>query len=128
MRHSGNVDVIKVDNQALARPRHWDYIDYDDYHRPTLYNPLSQADDLPLLLQRRLPRGVRAAPVAGSCSMPPPLACSRSPRSATAMWRRAASRRGLDTAERLARPTAAGLHPAGAPGGVPERLGLYPRR
>jgi hypothetical protein len=42
--HSDNVDVIKVDNQALVRPRHWDYIDYDDdYHRPTLYNPLNQA-------------------------------------------------------------------------------------
>jgi len=40
---SGNVDVVKADNQALARPRHWDYIDYDDYHRPTLYNPLNQA-------------------------------------------------------------------------------------
>jgi hypothetical protein len=41
--HSGNVDVVKADNQELARPRHWDYIDYDDYHRPTLYNPLNQA-------------------------------------------------------------------------------------
>jgi hypothetical protein len=41
--HSGNVDVIKADNQALPRPRHWDYIDYDAYHRPTLYNPLNQA-------------------------------------------------------------------------------------
>jgi hypothetical protein len=41
--HSGNVDVVKADNQALAYPRHWDYIDYDDYHRPTLYNPLNQA-------------------------------------------------------------------------------------
>jgi len=42
--HSGNVDGVKADNQALARPRHWDYIDYDDdYHRPTLYNPLNQA-------------------------------------------------------------------------------------
>ncbi len=41
--HSGNVDVVKADNQTLARPRHWDYIDYDDYHRPTLYNPLNQA-------------------------------------------------------------------------------------
>ena len=41
--HSGNVDVIKVDNQTLARPRHWDYLDYDAYHRPTLYNPLNQA-------------------------------------------------------------------------------------
>jgi hypothetical protein len=41
--HGGNVDLVKVDNQALARPRHWDYIDYDDYHRPTLYNPLGQA-------------------------------------------------------------------------------------
>jgi hypothetical protein len=40
---SGNVDVVKADNQAMARPRHWDYIDYDDYHRPTLYNPLNQA-------------------------------------------------------------------------------------
>jgi hypothetical protein len=38
-----NVDVISADNQALARPRHWDYIDYDAYHRPTLYNPLNQA-------------------------------------------------------------------------------------
>jgi hypothetical protein len=37
------VDVIKADNQALPRPRHWDYIDYDSYHRPTLYNPLNQA-------------------------------------------------------------------------------------
>ncbi|MBO0864802.1 MAG: hypothetical protein J2P16_07005 [Mycobacterium sp.] len=41
--HSGNVDVVKADNQALPRPRHWDYIDYDAYHRPTLYNPLNQA-------------------------------------------------------------------------------------
>jgi hypothetical protein len=41
--HSGNVDVVKADNQALARPRHWDYIDYDVYHRPTLYNPLTEA-------------------------------------------------------------------------------------
>ncbi|MGH3634357.1 MAG: hypothetical protein ACRDTS_09720, partial [Mycobacterium sp.] len=41
--HNGNVDVIKADNQALPRPRHWDYIDYDAYHRPTLYNPLNQA-------------------------------------------------------------------------------------
>lgn len=41
--HSGNVDVVDVDNQALTRPRHWDYIEYDDYHRPSLYNPLNQA-------------------------------------------------------------------------------------
>jgi hypothetical protein len=41
--HRGNVDVVKADNQALARPRHWDYLDYDAYHRPSLYNPLNQA-------------------------------------------------------------------------------------
>jgi hypothetical protein len=41
--HRGNVDVVKADNRALARPRHWDYVDYDDYHRPTLYNPLTEA-------------------------------------------------------------------------------------
>jgi hypothetical protein len=41
--HSENVDIVKVDNQSLVRPRHWDYIDYDDFHRPTLYNPLSEA-------------------------------------------------------------------------------------
>ncbi|HWF28707.1 MAG TPA: hypothetical protein VG327_10070 [Mycobacterium sp.] len=41
--HGGNVDVVKADNQALARPRHWDYIDYDNYRRPSLYNPLNQA-------------------------------------------------------------------------------------
>jgi hypothetical protein len=41
--HSGNVDVVKADNSELVRPRHWDYIDYDDNHRPALYNPLSEA-------------------------------------------------------------------------------------
>jgi hypothetical protein len=41
--HSGNVDLVKADNQELVRPRHWDYIDYDRNHRPTLYNPLSEA-------------------------------------------------------------------------------------
>ena len=41
--HSGNLDVVKADTQALVRPRHWDYLDYDAYHRPSLYNPLNQA-------------------------------------------------------------------------------------
>jgi hypothetical protein len=41
--HRGNVDVVQADNQELVRPRHWDYIDYDAYHRPILYNPLNQA-------------------------------------------------------------------------------------
>lgn len=42
--HRENVDVLKVDNQRLVRPRHWDYVDYDDaYRRPALYNPLNQA-------------------------------------------------------------------------------------
>jgi hypothetical protein len=40
---SGNVDVLVADNQALIRPRRWDYVDYDIYHRPTLYNPLNEA-------------------------------------------------------------------------------------
>lgn len=42
--HRDNVDVLKVDNQRMVRPRHWDYVDYDDaYRRPALYNPLNQA-------------------------------------------------------------------------------------
>jgi hypothetical protein len=41
--HRGNVEVVTVNNQALVRPRHWDYIDYDIYHRPTVYNPISEA-------------------------------------------------------------------------------------
>jgi hypothetical protein len=41
--HGGNVDLVKAGNQELVRPRHWDYIDYDDNHRPALYNPLSEA-------------------------------------------------------------------------------------
>jgi hypothetical protein len=41
--HSGNVDLVKAGNQELVRPRHWDYVDYDDNHRPALYNPLSEA-------------------------------------------------------------------------------------
>jgi hypothetical protein len=39
--HGGNVDVRKVDNQELVRPRQWGFVDHDAYHRPTLYNPLS---------------------------------------------------------------------------------------
>jgi hypothetical protein len=41
--HNSNVDLVTAGNQALARPRHWDYVDYDVYHRPTLYNPLTEA-------------------------------------------------------------------------------------
>jgi hypothetical protein len=41
--HSDNIDLIKADNKALVRPRHWDFLDYDEDHRPTLYNPLDQA-------------------------------------------------------------------------------------
>lgn len=41
--HRENVDVLKVDNQKLVRPRHWDYVDYDDaYRRPALFNPLKE--------------------------------------------------------------------------------------
>jgi hypothetical protein len=41
--HSGNVETVKVENQTLPRPRVWDYVDYDAFHRPILYNPLTQA-------------------------------------------------------------------------------------
>lgn len=41
--HGGNVDVVKADNQSLPHPWLWDYVDYDAYHRPSLYNPLNQA-------------------------------------------------------------------------------------
>ncbi|CQD17203.1 hypothetical protein BN1232_03787 [Mycobacterium lentiflavum] len=41
--HSENIDQIRADNKVLVRPRHWDFVDYDEDHRPTLYNPLSQA-------------------------------------------------------------------------------------
>jgi len=40
--HANNVDVVKAGNQELTRPRHWGYVDYDAYHRPTLYNPLKE--------------------------------------------------------------------------------------
>jgi hypothetical protein len=39
----GSVESVKVGSQQLVRPRHWEYIDYDDNHRPTLYNPLTEA-------------------------------------------------------------------------------------
>jgi hypothetical protein len=41
--HNGNIERVRVGNQTLARPRHWGYLDYDEYHRPSLYNPLSEA-------------------------------------------------------------------------------------
>ncbi|MEE6177898.1 hypothetical protein [Mycobacterium sp. 050134] len=40
---SGQVQAavrIDADHDAEAyRPRHWDYMDYDEYHRPSFYNP-----------------------------------------------------------------------------------------
>ena len=27
-------------DEGVYRPQHWDYVDYDQYHRPTLFNPL----------------------------------------------------------------------------------------
>jgi hypothetical protein len=41
--HRGNVDIVRANNQDLARPRHWGFLDYDAYHRPSLYNPLKEA-------------------------------------------------------------------------------------
>jgi hypothetical protein len=41
--HGHNLDVVKAGNHELVRPRHWDYIDYDRYHRPVLYNPINEA-------------------------------------------------------------------------------------
>lgn len=41
--HSSNVNVVNVGNQALVQPPHWGYVDYDVYHRPALYNPLTEA-------------------------------------------------------------------------------------
>ena len=40
---NANIDVVNVGNQVVVHPRHWDYIDYDDYHRPILYNPINEA-------------------------------------------------------------------------------------
>jgi hypothetical protein len=37
--HNANIDFVN----GLAHPRHWDYIDYDQYRHPMLYNPLNQA-------------------------------------------------------------------------------------
>jgi hypothetical protein len=42
--HSGNVDLVRVAaNQSQVRPRVWNWVDYDDYHRASLYNPLTEA-------------------------------------------------------------------------------------
>jgi hypothetical protein len=41
--HGHNLDVVKAGDHSLVRPRHWDYIDYDRYHRPVLYNPINEA-------------------------------------------------------------------------------------
>jgi hypothetical protein len=40
--HPNNVQVVTVNNQALVRRRHWDYLDDDAYRRPTLYNPITE--------------------------------------------------------------------------------------
>ena len=41
--HSGNVEIIRADNQELTRPRRWNFVDYDVFHRPALYNPTTEA-------------------------------------------------------------------------------------
>jgi hypothetical protein len=42
-KHHPNLDIVNVNNQALARPRHWGFLDYDAYRRPMLYNPITEA-------------------------------------------------------------------------------------
>ena len=33
---------VNVDHDVdVYRPRHWEYVDYDEYHRPSFYNPLA---------------------------------------------------------------------------------------
>ena len=75
--------------------------------------PAQRGDDLPLLLQRRLPRGVRAIRWSDRARRVP-LACTRSPRSARAIWRRAASTAGPRYRRRRGRQTAARLQTAAA--------------
>lgn len=41
--HSSNVNVVTAGGQTLVQPPHWTYVDYDVYHRPALYNPLTEA-------------------------------------------------------------------------------------
>ena len=36
-----NKPTIVVNNTVVAN--HWTYLDYDDYHRPTFYNPYTEA-------------------------------------------------------------------------------------
>jgi hypothetical protein len=33
------VKVVNERNQQIIRPAHWQYVDYDQYYRPTFYNP-----------------------------------------------------------------------------------------
>jgi hypothetical protein len=42
INNNTNVEVVKVQNNVIVHPRHWDYVDYDMYHRPVLYNPTDQ--------------------------------------------------------------------------------------
>jgi hypothetical protein len=36
---SPSVKVANAHNQQIIRPAHWQYVDYDQYYRPTFYNP-----------------------------------------------------------------------------------------
>lgn len=35
------VDVVRDGDKAVVHPQHWNYQDYDRYHRPRIYNPLN---------------------------------------------------------------------------------------
>jgi hypothetical protein len=35
------VDVVRDGDKAVVHPQHWNYQDYDQYHRPRIYNPLN---------------------------------------------------------------------------------------
>lgn len=36
-----HVDVVRDGENAVIKPQHWDYQDYDLYHQPRFYNPLN---------------------------------------------------------------------------------------
>ncbi|OBH56649.1 hypothetical protein [Mycobacterium sp. E2479] len=82
--HRDNVDILKIDDQKFVRPRHWEYLDYDDaYRRPTIYNPLNQPVTLHYFYngayqQAYLPRGARMVLDATSVGVVPFTAVSDS--------------------------------------------------
>ena len=121
-----NVNVVKVNNTVVVKPQVWNYVDYDSYRRPILYNPIAEALTFNYfyggLYQVFVPAGGRVVLNVSVNGVFPFTACGKRYVTVGSFYGG-----GLDSSGGLGRPAPAELSAATSAGGLPHGEGLRAR-